>query len=154
MARLMFICIAVLLLPGCGGDGFDRIPVAGTVTLDGEPIDGAAVTFIPTTQGEALTGEGRTDHEGNFVLRSKGEQGLPPGSYKVAVRKVSGEGAEINDDMTDEEQNKAMFNAMMRPQPTVFLVPKKYASIETSGLTFEVSSDAEKNKFEITLTGR
>ncbi len=44
------VCVAVLLLAGCGGSSgkaIERNPVSGTVTLDGSPLDQGAIRFEP-----------------------------------------------------------------------------------------------------------
>lgn len=57
MARAQFVCVACLvgLSVGCGGqaDPFDRVPVEGTVTIDGAPLSRGTIRFIPD---ESTTG--------------------------------------------------------------------------------------------------
>lgn len=74
---------AVLLTAGCGG-GPERHPVRGTVTLDGDPLPEANVTFIAEKQGGPW-GIGRTDAQGNYTIRAGEYEGLPVGEYRVRV---------------------------------------------------------------------
>lgn len=72
--------IAVLALLttafGCSPDtdGFDYAPVSGTITLDGAPLSGATVAFVP--QGTSLRlgrpSTGETDAAGRYRLESLG----------------------------------------------------------------------------------
>jgi len=79
-----------LAVSGCGGDG--KVSVNGVVTLDGQPIEGAIVTFIPVAK-EGQIAHGTTDKEGAFQLTTtKPNDGALPGEYKVTV--VYAEGAE------------------------------------------------------------
>ncbi len=42
---LWLLVAALVVTTGCSKS--DLIPVTGTVTLDGKPLDGAAVSFVP-----------------------------------------------------------------------------------------------------------
>lgn len=62
--RLAALC--TILLAGCGGP--DKVGgVTGKVTLSGQPLPDAMVTFSPTAEG-ATSGVGKTDSEGNYTL--------------------------------------------------------------------------------------
>jgi hypothetical protein len=77
--------IVTVLVAGCGSG---PIPVRGRVTLDGTPVSGAAVLFVPAgTSGRPANG--RTDASGVFRLTTfKQEDGALPGDYKVVVTKT------------------------------------------------------------------
>lgn len=49
--RLMAVTMlgAVAMISGCGQSGPARSPVAGKVTLDGQPVKGGSLTFAPIT---------------------------------------------------------------------------------------------------------
>lgn len=87
-----FLPIAALLVAamGCGAqqDGFDYQPVTGKVTMDGEPLAGATVAFIP--QSSALESgrpsTGMTDESGMFTLTSMGgHDGAVVGDHVVSI---------------------------------------------------------------------
>lgn len=64
------------------------MPVNGIVIVDGQPLPGAKVTFIPDKDSPGLGGIAETGSDGKFViLGAKGESGLQPGRYKVTVSK-------------------------------------------------------------------
>src|SRR5205823_7921813 len=64
------LVMAVLCLAGCGGGGGDAgtVAVKGTITLDGKPVDNAAVGFIGK-QGARLA-SAQTDGAGRFTIRA------------------------------------------------------------------------------------
>ncbi|MCI0458408.1 MAG: carboxypeptidase-like regulatory domain-containing protein [Gemmataceae bacterium] len=93
MQRVLVMVGTVVLAVGCGGSGdSSAVPVNGIVTLDGAPLDGATVVFIPEDKAarEGTTGgHAKTGTDGKFViLGTKGQSGLAPGQYKVTVSKT------------------------------------------------------------------
>ena len=82
--------IARLLVPICMtlGCGSDMVQVTGMVSLDGEPLEGATVTFF-RADGKGRPAAGITDPQGSFNMTSyQANDGLPPGDYKVTITKV------------------------------------------------------------------
>ena len=61
--------------------------MTGTVTLQGKPVAGAAITFVPTgEEGEAASAI--TDSEGKYALTTwEAGDGARPGEYRVKVSK-------------------------------------------------------------------
>tara|TARA_R110002095_G_scaffold1315_1_gene6971 strand:- start:418 stop:843 length:426 start_codon:yes stop_codon:yes gene_type:complete len=138
----------VLCVSGCSGTTEDKwtkdrpetFPVTGTVTSDGQPLQEATVVFR-STGAEPRTAIGRTDARGNFVLRTfEDGDGAVRGQQKVSITKTETEKipAGINLDEVD-----------FQPKVTS-LIPKKYGSPETSGLTAEVTADGP-NEFTFKL---
>lgn len=118
---------------GCGGsDQLETATVTGTVTLDGKPVQGGHVSFIPQ-RGRA--GNGLIDTSGSFALTtySPGD-GATVGPHKVAVFVTDGKpsGGDID---------------------TVSLAPVRYQSAETSGLTAEVKA-GEANHVNLELKSK
>lgn len=99
MRRLCCVLTAALLAAGCGSSG-PVLPVNGIVTLDGKPLDGAAVTFYAEPGAAATGGTALTGTDGKFViLGAKGQNGLAPGKYKVTVSKIRiQKGADLSPD--------------------------------------------------------
>lgn len=68
--------VALLLLPlamGCGGSGVRYAPAAGTVTVDGKPIEGAQVVLVYDDlqlKDPQPTSRGTTDSSGRFTLKT------------------------------------------------------------------------------------
>ena len=63
--RALLVACACLALPGCGTES-GTAKVTGVVTLDGKPVDGAAVGFIG--RGGARLATAQTDSAGKFTL--------------------------------------------------------------------------------------
>src|SRR5437868_2477354 len=76
------------ILAGCGsGDSthIERVvPVSGTVTYQGKPLEGYRVVFMPTDGRRPASGV--TDATGKFVLGTNAaNDGAPPGAHKVSL---------------------------------------------------------------------
>ena len=64
----MIAVMCVILLAGCGGDP-NLGNVSGKITLNGEPLEGALVTFSPTrTEGVGSTTFGKTASDGTYHM--------------------------------------------------------------------------------------
>src|SRR5688500_7433391 len=97
MPRLAFQAILAstfLCCVGCGSGGdptssYKLYPVKGTVTLNGKPVEGAEITFLPeatttpNTPGGDLSGP-----MGNYMAMYRGRTGLATGKYKVIIKKM------------------------------------------------------------------
>lgn len=102
-----FICsLLCLTLSGCGGSDLDLVPVSGVVTLDGQPLENASVTFAPITDASiAPTSTGRTDKDGRFTLSTiQGESGAIVAEHKVIIF-VEGEADEGDDASANSKSN-------------------------------------------------
>ena len=101
----------------------DTAPVTGTVTLDGQPLEGATVNFKPG--GGGRPSRGITDADGNYELMYSGTvQGAMLGTHTVSILK--------EEDPQDEEAD------------TVQVVPERYF-----GKDSELSAEVENAKNSI-----
>jgi len=82
---LAFLVTALVVgTEGCGPGGPAVGQVEGTVTLDGEPVAGAIVTFVPVEGGRNSMAE--TDESGHYVLEyTGGKPGALVGKHKVRI---------------------------------------------------------------------
>lgn len=79
---LILLLSAALALSGCsGGDG--RLAVSGTVSLDGQPLPDASISFRPAPGNDA-NGSGAVIRDGTFALPAA--KGLKTGKYLVTVQ--------------------------------------------------------------------
>ena len=118
----------VLLVVGCGrGDRLETAEVAGTVTLDGEPVTQGTVLFTPE-QGRVAKGEIRPD--GSFSLGTyEDDDGAIVGKHQVTVVSLDRSGLpDGRDEMADDSGPK-------------WLIPRRYGNPAASGLTFQVEPD-------------
>jgi len=87
-ARLMALASLISVLPGCG-DGPALVPASGKVTLDGQPLEGATLAFVPVAGNQVSTaGTDVSGPQGNFTMSYNGRAGLAPGKYRVMVSKT------------------------------------------------------------------
>jgi hypothetical protein len=135
-----FLLVAVLCA-GCG-TGPKLVKATGIVKYKGKPVPGADVLMMSDASGGPSMG--RTDDQGRFSLTTDGKAGAWVGSYRVAItaarnkREVSASEALT---MTSEQI------AANRED----LIPIKYNSFESSGLTATVGKDAAANEFAFEL---
>ena len=81
LIRLASFALCLVVISGCGYT--DVAPVTGTVTLDGQPISGASITFQPESGRPSYGG---TDQNGNYKLFYSMEQnGAVIGACTVSV---------------------------------------------------------------------
>ena len=93
---LLFIpvLISVISVAGCGADSDvsvgPLVPVGGTLLVDGEPLDGVVVNFIPESSENNRGGAGRTDATGAFTVThlNQDQPGLPPGTYTLSYSRM------------------------------------------------------------------
>jgi hypothetical protein len=82
-AWLGVVAVGLVAAAGCGGRGFAE--VTGTVLIDGKPLPGAFVTFVPEGP-DAVRGVGSTNDEGRYrVIRPGGKLGAMIGTNRVSV---------------------------------------------------------------------
>lgn len=76
------------------------VPVEGTVLMNGEPLEGVTVWFLPIEVGpDTPEDESKvvTDASGKFVLKTGSKNGCPEGAYRVSFSKfVDGEELLVN----------------------------------------------------------
>jgi hypothetical protein len=137
---------------GCGEGGGDRpktYSVSGTVTYNGEAVEGATVAFQPAAGGQGAFGV--TDAAGRYSLTtfSSGD-GAVPGQYKVKIVKhKGGEGAAVDQDSPEYEDPAMGGAAGPDAGQRESLLPAKYADASTSGLTATVGESDNSVNFEL-----
>lgn len=162
MNRGIFVCFVLgsSVLIGCGG-GSDRpemIPVSGTVTYNGAPVEGATVSF-GSAGAKNRSPSGVTDSSGKFKLTTfDTNDGASVGDYVVTIAKFEAEAAtdmaagsspEKMKEMMDKQQ--AMMSGKAAAEKPKAILPTKYADGKTSGETRKVVA-GEANDFTFALT--
>lgn len=163
------LLLLVVFLSGCGGSEFSLVPVSGTVTFDGQPLEGAEVVFAPmASQDEINVGPvsvAQTDASGQFALATaKGEAGAVVTKHRVSIgfkginqtevsRKVE-EAYSKNRSMSEREINaleRKIRQSMKRELKGQIDVPKSYN--KRSRLTFDVTGPMENADFALNSDG-
>lgn len=139
LRSLWFLALLVAgsILAGCGGDRLPVVPVEGKVTYQGKPLEFGAVIFQPAAGPGA---SGTIQPDGTFRLSTYGnEDGAVLGTHKVAFSCFD-----------SQSPNAPPPDPSKEPGLGKPLIPRKYLSAETSGLTAEVKSRNEPFEFVLT----
>lgn len=93
-ASVGMIALMFAIVVGCGsrGKGLRVEYVEGVITLDGEPLPKASVTFVPINDSEnSEAAGGYSDDKGVYKLTAGNgdpEKGAVAGEYRVLVSKI------------------------------------------------------------------
>ena len=142
---LCILTIVSFVTLGCGKGTVGVIPVQGTITLDGQPVEKASIAFLPAA-GQPLPAIGTTDAQGKFVMKTtEGPQelnGAMPGQYKVIINKFTQSG------IIENEQG---LSGVVAPGglKVEWLIPQKYSTADTSDLTCKVETGMQELKFAL-----
>ena len=137
---LSLAMLAAVALTSVAGCGVKRVPVSGTVTVDGQPINVGQLVFTPdTAKGNtqrivcvSRIKDGHYDLETNGVTRSDSGTGVPLGWYKVSFR--------ILEDSTKKHQ-------VIAPS-----INGKFWDPDKTPLSIEVKDDAQPGAYDIKMT--
>jgi hypothetical protein len=81
----MLLSGVVLLLPGCGS-GPRLYDIPGSITVDGQPADGATLLFHPEDLKKIpWTSTANVDPDGTFKVITDMKPGIPAGKFKVTL---------------------------------------------------------------------
>ncbi|MGL4941947.1 MAG: carboxypeptidase-like regulatory domain-containing protein [Thermoguttaceae bacterium] len=145
----VLMCVGMVLgfvVCGCGESNpraAGLVNAAGKVTLNGQPLGGAAITFHnesdPTKQGGAAISK----DDGSFVLNMFSEgDGTYPGDYVVTATKISITYPVSNEEMMRiERENPDKLPAGKETN----LVPAKYAAKASSDARVNVPANGSKS---------
>jgi hypothetical protein len=124
--RFLVILLFAPLVCGCGDGRPMRVPVAGTVLIDGQPLKRGSLRFVPANGRSSF---GSLDDQGRFKLTCfETDDGAIIGTHQVEVAA----------------------SESLSPIKTKWHAPKKYSNYATSGLTQEISGPI--NNVEINLS--
>ena len=145
-------------IAGCGRSGPVVQYVEGIVTLDGEPLEGAVVTFRPTSGG--LTAAGTTDGTGLYKLNALAARrgaGTMAGDYLVSILKWKesdgGPGPQPDPSDTAKFEAWQRENLKAASREPIYIAPKPYSDVKTSGLKVTVKkgrNSGDAFRFELT----
>ena len=87
--RLHFFLIVLIVGTSCSPVNVSEVvprikPVSGKITLNGKPMEGIVVSFLPMAEGGTMT-VGQTREEGKYKLSYLGMLGCAPGQYQVML---------------------------------------------------------------------
>lgn len=141
---LLAFAFSVIAVIGCGGGGskedlVDVVPVSGKVTLNGEPLKRASVTFMPEGVGKGSPCYGVTGDDGTYTLKTlDGRDGCPTGPSKVVISKYAkADGSPLGDDPGDAAAEG------------VEHLPPQYSSGDHTQLTADVPEGGDTFDFDL-----
>jgi len=145
--RTFFIGLALFLtlFIGCGKkeNPYGTVPLEGTVTLDGVPIEGVSVILAP--RDGANSAGGITKASGKFTVNTAGFDGAVPGTYDVTFTKIEIPGQDLS-----FEESQERFGG--RTQDPIYHIPRRYENVRTSGIEpITVTDNRRQNVFTFEL---
>jgi len=124
---ILVVAAVCFLFAGCGGAEEGTATVSGVVTLDGKPVEGAAVGFLGREGGRLATEQ--TDSSGKFTIVAA------LGKNVVTIAKASANPPPPGD-VPMEMPTDAAYQKMVQEQKSE--IPARYGDPKTSGLSVEV----------------
>ena len=138
-----FSVLFIVAIAGCGPKGLRVEYVEGIVTLDGDPVSEATVTFLPVTETPPMEmATGTTDANGAYKLSSvtgKATGGAVAGDYKVLVTKST----------VDSSAGDVEYGAVRPIAKYTHLLPAPYRDPQHTPL--QVTVQKGKNKIPLEL---
>lgn len=133
MPRWILYGIFLVAISGCGDKGPKLGTVTGTITLEGNPVEGAFVQFLPLfEQGVEVQSEFKTDANGYYEVRYSVERlGAMLGNYRVQI--------------STQDSEKDPETGAIKAVPEK--IPKHY--VRDSALEFEVQSGPNDATFDL-----
>lgn len=157
-AIVVSVVVVLSITVGCQkrsrGNIPKAVPVSGIVLLDGQPVDGAMVVFVPT-QSPGYGAYAMTDGSGRFQLKSSDDvMGAVPGDYLVQVTKLvvdTGKPQLVVQEDVEHAQAAGGGGASPEPGASKNVLPEKYSNPKTSGIQITVPA-AGLDNVEIKLS--
>jgi hypothetical protein len=123
--------LGIVLAACCGCSSEELVPLTGTVTFRGKPLDTGNITFIPDADGPRAYAQVQPD--ATYFAKTGTRKGIRPGNYAVLFTAF-----ESIPQPTD-----------LREKESVLLTPQRYRRPETSPLRCVVPT--EGGRFDIVL---
>ena len=132
-----FVALLGVVLIGCGGRG--TTPVRGVITLEGTPVAGATVLFMPDGQDGCRPASGFTSSDGTFRLTTfKPNDGALPGNYRVLIQKTEGAKNRSAAEQSAMERARARIEERSLQKQRKPILPEAYAKFDTTPLRCSV----------------
>ena len=164
-----FFVLLAIFLAGCGSSEFEIVPVSGTVTFEGEPLEGAEVVFAPMETKDVINvgppSTGMTDAGGKYMLNTiRGQQGAVATKHRVSIGFKGISGAEVarrvdevyskNRSMSEREVialERKIRKSMTSELNISQAIPKSYN--KRTKLRFEVTGETDSADFDLKSDG-
>jgi hypothetical protein len=126
-----------LALAGCGSSGgLDTVPIKGEVTYNDKPLTEGTVAYLPIKPGTGRSANGPIGPDGKFSMTTQQrDDGVVKGEYQLVVYAYAPHPGEPQ----TREEHEAMAKAGGIKRG--YIIPEKYVTPETSGLTDTVDDN-------------
>lgn len=142
--RLSLAVMVSMVIAGCDS-GPPTAPVSGIVTYNGTPVETGNIYFHPTDGSPAV---GTINSDGSYSLSRKVPgDGAILGEYQVTIEAKRVNAPEMKATSLLDERNHAATPAGR--VKVEYLVPPKYASVESSDLTATVTARSNEINFDL-----
>ena len=129
LIKIVVIGLFACSFLGCNNEQAGLVKVSGQVLIDGEPLTQGVIRLAPAGSRSSA---GSLDEQGRFTLGCYGlDDGAFIGSHQVEVAA----------------------SEVLSATEIRWHAPKKYADINTSGLTTEITEATDSLKIELTWDG-
>jgi hypothetical protein len=123
------VLLSIAVVTGCSDGRPERVPISGSVLIDGVPADRGSIMFV---NGDTRPAMGNIDSSGHYQLTCfKVGDGAVLGMHKVKVT--------VAEPIDDHSQR--------------WLAPKKYSDEKTSGIEVEITEPLDDLNIELTWDG-
>ncbi len=124
------VLFAVVTIAGCGDGRPTRVPVAGIVLINGEPLKSGNIKFVPKNGRPSAS---KISEDGSFNLTCyDGNDGALLGKHRVQVSS----------------------NRIISDSKIEWFAPQEYADFRTSGIEVEVAEATDNLKIELSWGGK
>lgn len=133
----LVVAVASSVMIGCG-DSEELGQITGTVTVNGEAVTHGSIVY--ENRGQSISVRTNLDDAGQYHVRTHDRDGLPPGTYQVAVSSTRiGSG---DSPFVGGRSEKAL-------PPTGPAIPKVYSKVGTSQLSAEIEVGKNVKDFDL-----
>jgi len=122
----VLLACTLIALVGCDDGRPPRVPVAGVVLIDGQPLMRGNIKFVPEGGRPSA---GKIEGDGKFILTCyDGNDGAIPGTHRVQVAS----------------------NRIISDSKIEWFAPPSYADFRTSGIEVQIDEPTRDLKIELT----
>lgn len=143
------LMVLLTVLPGCQESGVPLGRVSGVITVDGQPVEMATVSFYPENQGRASIG--KTNEAGEYELSfSANRNGAIIGKHQVTVS---------TEFMAQESRTSTSYDDESGRQPSSGggrseMLPLKFTSAKETVLVADVAAGHNEIDFDLDSSNR
>lgn len=138
------LVLVSLFVGGCGGGGAAEpvlVPVNGKVTINGKPVPGVTLSFVPSTSVGGNGASGTSNEAGEYTLMYRnGKAGAIPGKYNVLFSRL-----------TLPDGSPMPKDAMAADVGAVEQIPEKYRNMDMAIHYVEIKAEGGSFDFDLKL---